>query len=69
MLMLNVKDMMNLLSANGYDMSKVYNVGGVQQLGKEGSSVADRLVESTLEFNLDVNYHFENLTKIDYSSK
>ncbi|SFN70969.1 rhodanese-like domain-containing protein [Proteiniclasticum ruminis] len=52
--------MMKILEANGYDMSKVYNVGGMAQYtdGKYREFITD-----TPEFIIDVTYKIEGATR------
>lgn len=45
--------LMKMLEANGYDMSKVYNIGGLAQY--TGSEYRD-LITDTEEFNVEVDY-------------
>lgn len=51
---------MQLLAAEGYDMSKIYNVGGMAQA--EGNSALNDYLVSTGEITTDVAYSFEGLT-------
>ncbi|MDY4788461.1 MAG: rhodanese-like domain-containing protein [Bacilli bacterium] len=61
-----VVSMMQLLEANGYDMSKIYNVGGFNQLGDKDSSVYKYAVRTGLEkVTVDYTATFSNLTKIE----
>ena len=55
-----VTQMMQVLDARGYDMSKIYNVGGVGQYtdGKYKEFLTD-----TYEFDLDATYNIEGLTR------
>ena len=53
--------MMNILKARGWDMSKVYNVGGMGHY--TGAEYKD-LVTDTPEITLQVSYSFEGLTRI-----
>ncbi|MBS3991543.1 MAG: rhodanese-like domain-containing protein [Erysipelothrix sp.] len=52
--------LMQILAANGYDMSKVYNVGGMAQYtdSKYAPFIAD-----TAEFKIQVTYGIEGLTR------
>ncbi|ABR50774.1 Rhodanese domain protein [Alkaliphilus metalliredigens QYMF] len=52
--------MMEILEAKGYDMSKIYNVGGLGQYtdAKYAAHITD-----TLEFTIDVTYSMEGLTR------
>ena len=52
---------MNILKARGWDMSKVYNVGGMGHY--TGAEYKD-LVTDTPEITLQVTYNFEGLTRI-----
>lgn len=53
--------MMNILKARGWDMSKVYNIGGMgHYVGAEYKDI----VTDTPEITLTVNYSFEGLTRI-----
>lgn len=61
-----VVSMMKLLEANGYDMNKVYNVGGFNQLGVKESSVYEYAVSTGLEkVTVDYTATFSKLTKIE----
>ena len=55
-----VVQMMKILEAKGYDMSKIYNVGGMGQY--TGTEFKDITVD-TLEFKVDATYSFEGLNK------
>lgn len=51
-----IKAFMNLLAAEGYDMSKIYNIGGMAQYGEyEGIYVAE-------DITLNATYAFNGLT-------
>lgn len=52
--------MMQILEAHGYDMSKIYNVGGV---GQYTDSKYDAFVTNTEEFVVEVNYSISGLTR------
>lgn len=55
-----VAQLLSLLSAKGYDMSKIYNVGGMGQFTAPGFK--DYVVD-TLEFKVDVKYSIDGLTR------
>ena len=55
-----VAQLMTLLSKKGYDMSKIYNVGGMGQF--TAREYADYTVDA-LEFKVDAAYSIEGLTK------
>ena len=56
-----VNNMMKILNARGWDMSKVYNIGGMAHYaGPEYRSI----VTDTPEIIIEANYHFEGLTRI-----
>lgn len=55
-----VTQMMQILDAKGYDMSKIYNVGGVGQY--TDPKYAEYLTD-TIEFVLDATYSMEGLTR------
>ena len=55
-----VVQLMRLLEANGWDMSKIYNVGG---MGQYTDSVYAPYTTDTAEITLDGTYSFEGLTK------
>ncbi len=56
-----VNNMMKILKARGWDMSKVYNIGGMAHYaGPEYRS----LVTDTPEIIIEAAYHFEGLTRI-----
>ena len=55
-----VAQLMTLLSKKGYDMSKIYNVGGMGQF--TAREYADYTVDA-LEFKVDATYSIEGLTK------
>lgn len=56
-----VTQFMNLLEAEGYDMSKIYNVGGMAQYtdGRYSKYITD-----TLEFTIDGTYNIEGVTRV-----
>ena len=54
-------NMMNILKARGWDMSKVYNVGGMAHY--TGAEYKD-LVTDTPEILLTATYSFDGLTRI-----
>ena len=56
-----VNQLMNLLNARGWDMSKIYNVGGMAQYA--GPEYRD-LVTDTPEIIINATYTFEGLTRI-----
>lgn len=56
-----VKVLMNILAARGWDMSKVYNVGGMAQYS--GPEYRD-IVTDTPELTMTVTYSTEGLTRI-----
>ena len=51
---------MTLLNAKGYDMSKIYNVGGMGQF--TAPKYADCTVDA-LEFKVNATYAIEGLTR------
>lgn len=55
-----VTQLMQILDAKGYDMSKVYNIGGMGQYVDK--KYADHITD-TYEFQLDATYNFEGLTR------
>lgn len=55
-----VTQMMQILDAKGYDMTKIYNVGGVGQY--TDPKYAQHLTD-TIEFVLDTTYSMEGLTR------
>lgn len=55
-----VPHLMNILEAKGYDMDKIYNVGGV---GQYTDSKYKEYLTDTLEFKVDVDYSVEGLTR------
>lgn len=55
-----VTQLMQVLDARGYDMSKIYNVGGV---GQYTDAKYDDLLTDTYEFDLDATYSIEGLTR------
>lgn len=57
-----VAQMMNILNAKGYDMSKVYNVTGMGNF--TDPSYADITVD-TAEVAVEATYNFEGLTRIN----
>jgi len=58
-----VSQMMNILSARGWDMSKIYNIGG---MGHYTGSDYRNLTIDTPEITIDATYGFEGLTRIEY---
>ena len=56
-----VSQLMNLLKARGWDMSKVYNVGGMAQYA--GAEYRD-IVTDTPEIAVTAKYNFEGLTRV-----
>lgn len=52
--------LMQILAANGYDMSKVYNVGG---MGQYTDSKYAPVITDTAEFKLQITYGIEGLTR------
>lgn len=54
-----VVNMMKLLEANGYDMTKIYNVGG---MGQFTTPDFREYTTDTAEFTVAANYSFEGLT-------
>lgn len=56
-----VNMLMNLLNARGWDMSKIYNVGGMAQYA--GAEYRD-IVTDTPEIIVEAAYSFEGLTRI-----
>lgn len=54
-----VTQLMKILDSRGYDMSKIYNVGGVGQY--TDSKYTEHLTD-TYEFNLEAEYMIEGLT-------
>ena len=56
-----VAQMMQLLEANGYDMSKIYNVGGMAQLT---DSAYAEWTTNTAELTIDATYSFTGLTPV-----
>ena len=62
MILLKVKlKLMQLMDSLGYDMSKIYNVGGMGQY--TGSEYAPYTTDNA-EVTLDVTYSFEGLTPV-----
>lgn len=55
-----VTQLMNLLAAKGYDMSKIYNVGGMGQF--EGSEFRPYTTDNA-ELTITATYAFEGLTR------
>jgi rhodanese-related sulfurtransferase len=53
--------LMNILSARGWDMSKIYNIGGMAQ--HTGAEYRDLIVD-TPEMLMDITYSMEGLTRI-----
>lgn len=56
-----VVHMMNILAAKGYDMSKIYNVGG---MGQYTSGALDEYVVDTPELKVEAAYTTEQLTRV-----
>ena len=56
-----VSNMMKILSARGWDMSKIYNIGGMGQYA--GPQYRD-ITTDTPEISIKVEYNFEGLTRI-----
>ena len=56
-----VNMLMNLLNARGWDMSKIYNIGGMAHYA--GAEYRD-IVTDTPEIAVEVTYNFEGLTRI-----
>ena len=54
--------LMNILSARGWDMSKIYNIGGVAQY--TGAEYKPFLTD-TAEFAMEATYNIEGLTRIN----
>ncbi|MPW26494.1 hypothetical protein GC105_11900 [Alkalibaculum sp. M08DMB] len=52
--------MMQILDANGYDMSKIYNVGG---LGQYTDAKYSAYITDTAEFKVEVNYSMDGATR------
>lgn len=55
-----VAQMMTLLANKGYDMSKIYNVGG---MGQYTSKELGAFTTNTEEVTVEANYSFSNLTR------
>jgi rhodanese-related sulfurtransferase len=55
-----VVSMMQILAANGYDMSKIYNVGGV---GQYTDSKFAKMITDSGEFRVDAVYSLEGATR------
>ncbi len=55
-----VPQLMQILEAKGYDMDKIYNIGGV---GQYTDSKYKEYLTDTLEFKVDVDYNVEGLTR------
>ncbi|MBO5536731.1 MAG: rhodanese-like domain-containing protein [Clostridia bacterium] len=55
-----VNQLMKLLNARGWDMTKIYNIGGMAQYA--GPEYRD-LVTDTPEILVEATYHFEGLTR------
>ena len=55
-----VAQLLQILNAKGYDMSKIYNVGGMGQYTAAGFK--DYVVDA-LEFKVNATYAIEGLTK------
>jgi rhodanese-related sulfurtransferase len=56
-----VVQMMNILKAKGYDMSKIYNVGGMAQF--TDSKYASKIT-NTGEFTIEGSYRVNEVTRI-----
>lgn len=56
-----VSQLMSLLAAKGYDMSKIYNVGG---MGQYTDAAFDPYVVDAAELTVDATYVFEGLTPV-----
>ena len=56
-----VNNLMKILNARGWDMSKVYNIGG---MGHYATPAYRDLTNDAPELTLKVNYSFEGLTRI-----
>ena len=56
-----VNNMMKLLAARGWDMSKIYNIGGMAHYA--GAEYRD-IVTDTPEIAINAIYSFEGLTRI-----
>lgn len=56
-----VANMMKLLAAKGYDMSKIYNVGG---MGQFTAAEYAPFTADTAEVTINATYSFENLTPV-----
>ena len=52
--------LLKILEAKGYDMSKIYNIGGMGQLT---DGVYKEYTTDTLEFKVDAVYSIEGLSK------
>ncbi len=52
--------MMQILEANGYDMSKIYNVGGV---GQYTAAKYAKMLTDTAEFRVNAVYSLEGVTR------
>ncbi|MCR5230849.1 MAG: rhodanese-like domain-containing protein [Solobacterium sp.] len=57
-----VAQLMNILNAKGYDMSKIYNITGMGNY--TGSEFADITVDAA-EIMIDAAYSFEGLTRVN----
>ena len=55
-----VANLMKILNAYGYDMTKIYNVGG---MGQYTDAAFASHTTDTIEFKAEVTYSFEGLTK------
>ena len=53
--------LMNILNARGWDMTKIYNIGGMAQYA--GPEYRD-LVTDTPEILIEATYKFDGLTRI-----
>ena len=54
--------LMNIMSARGWDMSKVYNIGGMAQYS---GAEYKPFITDTAEFSLTATYNIEGLTRIN----
>lgn len=57
-----VENLMKILAARGWDMSKIYNIGGLARY--TGSQYRD-LTTDIPEFTIEVNYSVEGLTSVE----
>lgn len=56
-----VAQLMKILESRGWDMSKIYNVGGV---GQYTASKYTNYITDSLEFGVEATYKFEGLTRV-----